>query len=107
MAHGKPRLHKAMPDIVSARRAQQEHDQEVCQAQRYQHIGQRKVELDWVKKKRLLPPDAQRELIEPAHPQRSIARQGDLIGLSRSPSYSQAQGESPATRTLMRLLDKP
>ena len=51
IAHGKHRLQKEMPEIFSARRAQHEHDQEVCQAQFYQHIGQLKVELDWVKKK--------------------------------------------------------
>jgi putative transposase len=45
-------------------------------------------------------------LIEPAHPQMRIARQCDLIGLSRSTSYYQAQGESAENLTLMRLLDK-
>jgi hypothetical protein len=34
-----------------------------------------KVELDWVKKKLGWAPDAKRELIEPDHPQLSIARQ--------------------------------
>ena len=33
MAHGKHRLHKEMPDIVSARRAKREQDQEALQAQ--------------------------------------------------------------------------
>jgi hypothetical protein len=51
IAHWKQRLHKEMPDIFSARRAKQAHDHEAFQAQRYQPIGQRKVELDWVKKK--------------------------------------------------------
>jgi hypothetical protein len=37
----------------------------------------------------------------------SIARQCDLIGLPRSPYYSQAQGESAEHLTLMRLLEKP
>jgi putative transposase len=46
-------------------------------------------------------------LIEPAHPQISIARQCDLIGLPRSTYYYQAQGESAENLTLMRLLDKP
>jgi hypothetical protein len=40
-----------MPDIFSARRAKKEHDQEACQAQLYQQIGQLKVALDWLKKK--------------------------------------------------------
>jgi putative transposase len=45
-------------------------------------------------------------LIEPAHPQISIARQCDLIGLPRSTYYYQAQGESAENLTLMRLLDQ-
>lgn len=40
-----------MPDIFSARRAKRDRDQEAFQAPLYQHIGQLKVELDWVKKK--------------------------------------------------------
>jgi transposase len=47
IAHWKHRLHKEMPEIFSARRAKQEHDQEAFQAQLYQQIGQLKVELDW------------------------------------------------------------
>jgi putative transposase len=64
-----------MPEIVSARRAKQEHDSEAFQAQLYQQIGQLKVELDWLKKKLDWSPDAKRGLIEPAHPQLRIARQ--------------------------------
>ena len=45
-------------------------------------------------------------MIEPAHPQISIARQCDLVGLPRSTYYYQAQGESAENLTLMRLLDK-
>ena len=51
IAHWKHRLHKEMAEIFSARRAKQEQDQEALQAQVYQQIGQRKVELDWLKKK--------------------------------------------------------
>jgi len=40
-----------MPEIFSARRAKREQDQEALQAQLYQQIGHRKVELDWLKKK--------------------------------------------------------
>ena len=73
-----------MPEIFSARRAKQEHDHEAFQAQLYQQIGPLKVELAWVKKKLVLPPDAKREWIEPEHPQISMARQCDLVGLPRS-----------------------
>ena len=51
IAHWKHRLHKEMPEIFSARRAKRAHDQEAVEAQLSQQIGQRKVELDWVKKK--------------------------------------------------------
>ena len=51
IAHWKHRLHKAMPEIFSVRRAKREDDHAALQAQLYQQIGQRKGELDWLKKK--------------------------------------------------------
>ena len=56
LAHWKHRLPKEMPELFSARRAKREHDHEACEAQLYQQIGQRKVELDWGKKKAGLTP---------------------------------------------------
>jgi putative transposase len=53
-----------------------------------------------------LLPEGKRALIEPAHPQISIARQCDLVGLPRSTYYYQGQGESEENLTLMRLLDQ-
>lgn len=47
-----------------------------------------------------------RELIEPDHPQISLSRQCELLGLPRSTYYYQAQGESPENLHLMRLLDE-
>src|SRR6266478_3100347 len=87
ITHWKHQLQKEVPDIFSARRDKRQHDQEAFQAQLYQQIGQLKVELDWLKKKLDLPPEAKRELIEAAHPQISIARQCDLVGLPRSTYY--------------------
>src|SRR5262245_31748276 len=106
IAHWKHRLQKEMPDIFSARRAKREHDQEALQAQLYQQIGQLKVELDRLKKKLDLPPEGKRALIEPAHPQISIARQCDLVGLPRSSFYYRSQGERAENLHLMRLLDE-
>src|SRR4029453_4398331 len=106
-AHGKHRLQKEMPEIVSARRAKRAHDQEAFEAQLSQQIGQLKVALDWMKKKLDLLPEGKRALIEPAHPQMSIARQCDLVGLPRSTYDYQGQGESEEHLTLMRWLDKP
>src|SRR5262249_25816650 len=104
IAHWKHRLQKEMPEIFSARRAKREHDQEAFQAQFYQQIGQRKGELDWLKKKLALPPEAKRALIEPTHPQLSIARQCDLVGLPRSTYYYHTQGERAENLALMHLL---
>jgi len=53
-----------------------------------------------------LPRDAKRELIEPSHPQMSIARQCDLVGLPRSTYYDDAHGESAENLYLMHVLDK-
>ena len=80
ITHGKHRLQQEVPDIFSARRAKQEHDHDALPAQLYQHIGQLKVELAWLKKKLDWPLDAKRGLIEPDHPRLSIARQCALVG---------------------------
>jgi putative transposase len=50
ITHWKHQLHKEVPQIFSASRATRAHDQDALQAQLYQQIGQRKVELDWMKK---------------------------------------------------------
>jgi putative transposase len=47
-----------------------------------------------------------RDVIESAHPQISIARQCELLGLPRSIYYYHAQGESAENLHLMRLLDE-
>ncbi len=43
-----------------------------------------KVELDWLKKKLVLPVEDKRRMIEPMHPKISISRQCELIGLNIS-----------------------
>jgi putative transposase len=45
-------------------------------------------------------------LIEPAHPQISVARQCALLGLARSSFYYRSPGESADNLSLMRLLDE-
>lgn len=49
---------------------------------------------------------ALRALVEPAHPQLSIARQCDLLGLARSSWYYQPAQESAENLALLRLLDE-
>ena len=51
VTHWKHQLQKEVPQIFSARRVKQEHEQEALQARLYQQIGQLKVEGDWLKKK--------------------------------------------------------
>ena len=41
----------ALPAIVSSRRGAKHNEEETFKAALYQQIGQRKVELDWLKKK--------------------------------------------------------
>ena len=45
-------------------------------------------------------------MIEPAHPQISIARQCDLVGLPAQPITTRGRGRAQRISTLMRLLDK-
>ncbi len=47
----KKQLQNELPPIFSNQREKREQDHEALQAQLYQHIGQLKVELDWLKKK--------------------------------------------------------
>lgn len=103
IAQWKKHLQSALPDLFSTRREKREHDHEALQAQLYQQIGQLKVELDWLKKNLALSPDAKRALIEPDHPQISIARQCALLGLSRSSVYYERRGERAENLHLMRL----
>ena len=42
---------EALPAVFSTRRGRVVQDEEALQARLYQQIGQRKVELDWLKKK--------------------------------------------------------
>lgn len=50
--------------------------------------------------------EEKRRLIEPEHPQLSLARQCQLLGLSRGSFYYQPRGESDENLQLMRLLDE-
>ena len=81
-------------------------DHEAVQAQLYEQIGRLKMELDWVKKKLPASVEAQRALVEVGHPQLSIGRQCELLGLARSSFYYQPAVETPANLALMRLIDR-
>ena len=94
-----------VPRRLSSRRGRREQEEEELQAALYQQIGQRKVEVDWLKKKRDFPVETKRQMIEGDHPQLSVRRQCTLRGLPRSSLYYQPRGASAETLHLMRLLD--
>src|SRR4029077_11262966 len=62
----------------------------------------------WIGSKKKLPAsvDAQRALVEVGHPQLSICRQCELLGLARSSFYYEPAAETAETLTLMRLIDQ-
>jgi putative transposase len=49
--------------------------------------------------------ERRRQIIEPRHPRLSIARQCELVSISRSGFYYQPAGETPLNLELMRLVD--
>src|SRR5579863_3744520 len=49
--------------------------------------------------------ERRRQMIEPEHSQLSIARQCELVSISRSGFYYQPAGETPLNLVLMRLID--
>jgi putative transposase len=49
--------------------------------------------------------ERRRQMIEPEHPRLSIARQCELVSISRSGFYHRPAGEAPLNLKLMRLID--
>src|SRR5688500_8061696 len=64
------------------------------------------MELEWLKKKLPTSVEAKRTMLEPAHPDLSLRRQCELLGLNRSTWYYQPAGESADNLQLMRLIDE-
>src|SRR5262249_10071797 len=81
-------------------------DAQVREAELYEQIGRLKMELEWMKKK--LPPSAElkRPLSEHGHPELSVRRQCELLGLNRSSLYYEPAGETSEDLRLMRLIDE-
>src|SRR5436190_1324933 len=69
-------------------------DAEAEKAELFEQIGRLKMELEWLKKKS--PPSAEqlRPLVEPGHPQLSVRRLCELLGLNRSSLYYEPAGET-------------
>ena len=59
-----------------------------------------------LKKNQDSPTEVKRQWIDPTHPQISVARQCELLGLARSSYYYAPAGESEANLHLMRLIDE-
>jgi putative transposase len=68
-------------------------DHEAMQAELYEQIGRLKMELE-------------RPLIEPGHPQLSVRRQCELLGLNRASLYYQPAAETEANLRLMQRIDR-
>src|SRR5881227_734066 len=62
----------------------------------------------WSGSKKKLPPsaDGKRPLIEVGHPELSVRRQCELLGLNRSSLYYEPAGETPEDLRLMRQIDQ-
>ena len=71
----------------------------------FEEIGRLKMELDWLKKSLPRSREAKAMLIEPRHPQLSVARQCALLDLPRSSCYFAPAGESAENLALMRRID--
>ena len=80
----KRQLQQQAADLFTRQPTPDQRAQGALQAELYQPIGQLKVELDWVKKKRPSSSKSKRQLVERDHPQLSIRRQSALLRLARS-----------------------
>ena len=97
---------ESLPEVFSLRRVRVAAEEEALKDQLYQQIGQLKVELDWLKKKLACPVEQKRYLVEPAHEQRSVHRQGERLGLARASYYYAPRPVSAEKLRLMNLLDE-
>ena len=73
----------------------------------YRQIGQLTVERDFFSQALSTTGSTRRKaLVEPNHPQLSLVRQCQLLGMSRSSLYYQPVGPSEEELTLLRLIDE-
>ncbi len=80
-------------------------DAETEKAELFEQIGRLKMELEWLKKRSDRSPERLRPLVEAGHPQLSVRRQCQLLGLSRSGLYYEPAAETAENLGLMRLID--
>jgi putative transposase len=81
-------------------------DAEAEKAELFEQIGRLKMELEWLKKKSDRSPEQLRLLVEADHPELSVRRQCQLLGLCRSSLYYEPAAETAENLRLMRLIDQ-
>ena len=95
------------PDVFNGQTlARQQKTQQSREIQLYEQIGRLQMELEWLKKNLPFSLERRQALIEVDHPQLSIRRPCELIGLHRGTFYYQLAGETPLNLELMRLIDE-
>jgi putative transposase len=92
--------------LFSQRGNRQSQAVEAEQTALYEQIGRLRMELEWLKKKLPNSVEVQHILIEWGHPDLSIRRQCELVGLNRSTLYYEPAQESALNLELMRLMDE-
>ena len=102
----KKKVLEELPQLFAHGRSKTNSDNDKLVSELYRQIGQLKVELDWLQKKRRASVEQKRQLVEPACRSLSVARQCELLGLPRASFYYTPIGESPQNLLYMRLLDK-
>jgi putative transposase len=81
-------------------------DTEAEKTELFEQIGRLKMELEWLKKKSARSPELLRPLIEADHPELSMRRQCELLGLPRSSLYYEPAPESAENLRLMQWIDQ-
>ena len=102
----KKQVLEELPQLFTNGRSKTASDNDQLVPELYRQIGQLKVELDWLEKKLNASVEQKRQLVEQEYRSLSVARQCELLGLSRASFYYRPVAESPQNLLYMRLLDE-
>ena len=102
----KKQVLEQLPQLFADGRSQAASDNDQLVDELYRQIGQLKVELDWLQKKRNCSVEQKRQLVEKGCHSLSVVRQCELLGLSRASFYYRPVDESPQNLLYMRLIDE-
>lgn len=92
--------------IFDRRTDREKKDQAVQEAELFEQIGRLKMKLKWLKKKLSISIESKRKMIEENHPDLSVRRQCELLGLNRSTYYQRPDQESDLNLQSMRMIDE-